>query len=399
MPRNPHVILLARKPLEGTYVQNIQRWGCGALNIDRGRIAAPAIYKTRCDTVTGHKSNEDGAVYGEWKAGRNNSWSPRGRWPANLLLLHGPKCYVRGNKSVQFPINRWEEGAKPFGGGAGTPYVSENQSFEVEIWDCKCELKAPAHVESWHTYFKGFASTPSMWGYLHGIVDPPEAVSASRWEEVGEGENLLHRASLQLQGVPADLSKLRPSMRPGGWVLAQDLEDPWAVDLGAALVQEGFEVRDVFYVLTSQADSFYVPKAKTKEREKLSVQVSDDAPDWWEMTSTPSSIKENNHPTVKPKGVMRLVLRDLGVEEDAVVLDPFLGSGTTAIAGYEEGIAHIMGIEQSEEFALLAMRRVEAVVSPFWSNPTILLEEGTDLKQLRMLFTRMLKEDHDETNA
>ena len=59
-----------------------------------------------------------------------------GRWPANLILEH-PGCQKSGSRPTKgYVINRWDDGAKPFGGGAGHPYSSEPQSEEVEVWDC-----------------------------------------------------------------------------------------------------------------------------------------------------------------------------------------------------------------------------------------------------------------------
>ena len=59
-----------------------------------------------------------------------------GRWPANLILEH-PGCQKSGSRPAKgYVINRWDDGAKPFGGGAGHPYSSEPQSEEVEVWDC-----------------------------------------------------------------------------------------------------------------------------------------------------------------------------------------------------------------------------------------------------------------------
>jgi len=58
-------IVLARKPLDGTVADNVQKWGTGALNIDGCRVGA------------------DGGTAG---AGRGSGNDGMGRWPANVAL-------------------------------------------------------------------------------------------------------------------------------------------------------------------------------------------------------------------------------------------------------------------------------------------------------------------------
>jgi site-specific DNA-methyltransferase (adenine-specific) len=66
----------------------------------------------------------------------------------------------------------------------------------------------------------------------------------------------------------------------------------------------------------------------------------------------------NNHPTVKPIALMRYLIK-LVTPPDGVVLDPFLGSGTTAIAAVLEGFDWI-GIEREAEYCDIARARIAA---------------------------------------
>jgi hypothetical protein len=66
----------------------------------------------------------------------------------------------------------------------------------------------------------------------------------------------------------------------------------------------------------------------------------------------------NNHPTVKPIALMRYLVR-LVTPPGGLVLDPFTGSGTTAVAAKLEG-AQFMGFELSAEYAAIATARYEA---------------------------------------
>jgi len=66
----------------------------------------------------------------------------------------------------------------------------------------------------------------------------------------------------------------------------------------------------------------------------------------------------NHHPTVKPIDVMRYLCR-LVTPPGGVVLDPFLGSGTTGCAAVMEGFGFI-GIEREAEYVKIAQARISA---------------------------------------
>ena len=65
----------------------------------------------------------------------------------------------------------------------------------------------------------------------------------------------------------------------------------------------------------------------------------------------------NVHPTCKPIELMRWLVRGFA-PAGGVVLDPFLGSGTTAVAAVLEGRRWI-GIERDPEYAAIAQTRIE----------------------------------------
>jgi len=69
-----------------------------------------------------------------------------------------------------------------------------------------------------------------------------------------------------------------------------------------------------------------------------------------------SSGRRNFHPTVKPVQLMRWLVR-LVTPPGGVVLDPFMGSGTTGIAAAIEGFDFI-GIEREAEYLAIANARV-----------------------------------------
>jgi len=64
----------------------------------------------------------------------------------------------------------------------------------------------------------------------------------------------------------------------------------------------------------------------------------------------------NTHPTVKPVEVMAYLVK-LVTPPGGVVLDPFLGSGTTAIAAIGNGMDYV-GIERESEYVEIARQRI-----------------------------------------
>ena len=65
----------------------------------------------------------------------------------------------------------------------------------------------------------------------------------------------------------------------------------------------------------------------------------------------------NNHPTVKPTELMTYLIR-LVTPKGGIVLDPFMGSGSTGKACIREGFGFV-GIEREEEYLQIAEQRIE----------------------------------------
>ena len=95
------VIHVLRKPLsEGTVAANVVKHGCGGLNIDASRVAAPG------ETISNHSRGDESAIskgiYGD-SAGQETHQTEgqkSGRWPANVILQHLDGCRCEGVKKV-----------------------------------------------------------------------------------------------------------------------------------------------------------------------------------------------------------------------------------------------------------------------------------------------------------
>jgi DNA modification methylase len=80
--------------------------------------------------------------------------------------------------------------------------------------------------------------------------------------------------------------------------------------------------------------------------------------------------RQNSHPTVKPINLMRWLCR-LVTPPGGVILDPFLGSGTTGCAAVLEGF-DFLGVEKLGEYMAIAETRIA-----FWAR-----HEGRDVKEI-----------------
>jgi site-specific DNA-methyltransferase (adenine-specific) len=137
--------LIFRKPLaEATVAKQALATGTGAMNIDACRVGTT----TRTNASSRQGTREGRGGYG-LLSGTETVIHNHGRWPANLLLTHSEHCRQVGSKKVPAPvINRFDDGMKPFGDGAGHRYTSEQTGDadgmeEVTVYECEpgCPVK------------------------------------------------------------------------------------------------------------------------------------------------------------------------------------------------------------------------------------------------------------------
>jgi len=259
-------ILMVNKPFsESTIVDNVLRWGTGAINVDATRIP----FKNDAD--------KDGAEVGYTYFGARNALelskhedyplTPRdnskGRFPANLLVSDG--ALDTGEISKSRPDYRDEESNTGESGIYG------------QGWMRKPNLLNDSGDQS--RYFDLDA-----WAQHHGFLDVPKPDTRER--------------DYGLKGVKRE------------------------------------------------------PKSKFNKSDGKNERFDG-------ATSIP---RRNTHPTVKPIKLMAYLI-ELGCPRNGIVLDPFVGSGTTCIAAKQLGRRYI-GIEIKQEYHALAEARVAAYPQP-----------------------------------
>lgn len=279
-PAHEPVLMVYKPRSEKTIVDNVLKWGVGAINVDACRIPFQ-------DEGYSYKAPKgslfDGEIYGKGdeKGFLNEPYEShqKGRFPANLLV---------SDKAIDTEEITQSKGHTPRRGDTDGLYEGgfgvidrEEQHFD--------------DVGGASRYFDLDA-----WAEHHGFLDVPKPGKAER--DYGLGQ----RFRKQVPKSKFNLSDGSKDMRFDG------------------------------------------------------------------VIPTP---RRNTHPTVKPIKLMAYLI-ELGCPPDGVVLDPFVGSGTTCIAAKQLARRYI-GVEIDEEYCRIAEARIAAYPQPLeWFEDAQLSEES-----------------------
>lgn len=317
-------IVLARKPLVQSLAANVERWGTGALNIDASRVDASADDENNRDS-RGHDANT-GIGYGGYGPHRKiNPVATGGRWPSNLILSHAPGCIEVGVKRV------------------------------------KAHWSQPTRGDTSNTLYQGGLVTMGDKRPV-GYADPDGTEQVASWDCV---ENC-PVAELDRQSGERPSSARTSRNHQGGLLGWQSGNGLGFRDTGGASRYFPTFAPDLLIDDPALVPFKYQAKASRAERNaglagmpERNVHPPEPNGRAWDIPGTHSTPRANHHPTVKPLAIMRWLVR-LVAPPGGTVLDPFLGSGTTGMAAVLEGFDFI-GIEQDDEYAELARRRIAHV--------------------------------------
>lgn len=312
-------IIVFQRPYEGRPVDNIAKTGAGALSVDAARI----------ETNSG--ANETNNLTGV---------RAEGRWPANVALSHSRDCRRVGMRAVEgYTINRWNDGAKPFGGGAGHEYTTETRDGgEIVAWECVdgCPIKMLNEQAGLRTSGKepvgGFIrhapdGNETIYGGGHGLWKD-EQDAGSLYGDAGGASRFFFNASWELENSnpimycpkanrserDSGLDEIQPTLygQSGG---AQGV----LADGGAEYIQDGIGLNSIKSV-------------------------------------------RNPHPTIKPislcKWLAALLLPPPQYSPRSILV-PFCGTGSEMIGAGLSGWDCVVGVEGESEYATLANARLK----------------------------------------
>lgn len=198
-------IIVFQKPYEGKPLDSIVGTGAGALNIDAGRIKTDSDIDDKRLGGQGEWKTDKAArnIYEGGYAGENQQSHSAGRWPANFVITHSPDCRVVGTRDDNYEINRFTDGAKPFGHGAGHEFISNPIEGTSIVWECVEGCPALAINEQSGQLKSGkFANhhkITSEWGYHGGERD--EIPRSATYGDKGGASRFFYQSEWNLENA------------------------------------------------------------------------------------------------------------------------------------------------------------------------------------------------------
>lgn len=210
------------------------------------------------------------------------------------------------------------------------------------------------------------------------VTDPPYGETSFKWDRAPKGWLQEVRRVLRRDGSAWVFGSLRSHLASdfNGWQIAQDVV--WEKHNGSNAFSDRFRrVHEIAVHLyrddTKWEEVYNNPlytndaRARTVRRKQRPPQWGDIGPAWYKSEDGGPRLMrsvmfyrschgEAEHPTQKPVAVI-LPLIETSCPPGGTVLDPFIGSGTTALAAKELGRGCV-GFEINPDYVATAERRV-----------------------------------------
>jgi site-specific DNA-methyltransferase (adenine-specific) len=309
-------IILAMKPLPGTFAQNALDYGVAGIWVDGVRVPSNGDV---AGTSPSHSTPQEGwdrpwrydadaqERIHQAKLEGNRKAQQMGRWPANLLLSHSPGCECVGVRKV--PSSKPSTRTTPVGLKSGMSNFAGGGNGFVDV--------------------KGYAS-------------PDGTETIGDWRCVPECPvRMLDEGSGERGGGHFPVRQTDSHTGGNGIYghFAQNLSPPR--DMGDTGGASRFFTRFHYSAKASRSERElgllgHIPCLKCGELDSLTHTNP--------KTGKEEKCRRNGHPTVKPLDVCRWLCRLTKTPTGGVVLDPFMGSGRIPMAAVLEG-RDAIGIE------------------------------------------------------
>jgi DNA modification methylase len=275
------------------------------------------------------------------------------RKPGPLRPLGIDECRI--GVSDDEPNHRGDRGLGRSAGGGGMYGHGEITEYQQHNgrWPSNVLLSDPELFDEPNPYVVGSGAT-SVSGARSGEYEGSEAWSGPFGPVSQDIEGSAGGYSRFFIIPKADRAERERGLNHGATAAADNRDRPGIAYQGQSPAPPSTEVR---------AESAFSIVCAKCNRQKVNVPGAAckcPDPEWVRKSRT---ARLNLHPTVKPIDLMRHLVR-LVTPPGGVVLDPFLGSGTTCLAASEEGFRSI-GIEREVEYLEIAKGRLMATPMGF----------------------------------
>jgi DNA modification methylase len=363
---------LCRKPIKGTVAENVLRYGVGGLNIDGCRVG------------TEHFTQEDGSYdNGNNVAFGNVKRTPKeydGRFPANfihdgsdevvaLFPNENDESASRFFKQCEYgDDDKWSFNVNGVEKDSRVPQATKESTVQ------KNAITSQERLIAHYAKFVGNLSDKCATDFARQLVEISDLASKKQESKVIQDfinyapNCILFHNLVQFVGELANIDTTP--------IIADLLKLFGYVNLAiTSYTQE-----------TKKSDwqrFIYTPKSSQSERNDGLYGFEEASPHGkgngldrvcefcgasqltpeectCETKSWIAKTRKNIHPTVKPLDLMRYLCRMI-TPKGGVVLDPFLGSGTTAIAAKQEKM-HYIGMEIEPKYVAIAEARIKAAI-------------------------------------
>lgn len=348
-------IVVARKPLKGTVANNVLTYGTGAINIDGCRVPINSP-----DDSTVRKRGDSTGTSTGWSSVKRSpiGGSDTGRWPANVIHDGSEEVLAAfpvtksgsGNKrkkphqtnSMAGTLNmlgREEVSYGDEGSAARFFYCAKaskkdrNENCEgVMTWD---SVDLNPDLEELNQLVRGISEDTMLL-----LVD-------TEWSTPSSGRTITDPFPTDTMFIIETVSKLITELKTLNSSQPSNTRD-FILDATRTLVASGLNLAESAALISHWTQN------STDERTESALGVVSAALTTLSKISGKGKLG-NIHSTVKPTELMRYLIR-LVTPPGGVVLDPFMGSGSTGKAARLEGFDFI-GIEENLEYFEIAVGR------------------------------------------
>jgi len=393
-------IIVAMKPLGGTFAHNAEKYGVAGLNIDGGRIPAQQGERFGGGGLNSSQRGFMANTQNTYKKGMGfRDDTPQGRWPANLVLDEESARLLDEQTGTLKAKGHWPDckvtGFGNFGGGKtvykGTGPKAQDSGGASRFFYCAKTSRKERNmgldksviisiIKEWKenniTKEAKLAEISVDMDILQkkGISESgTKKENDSEWNTILFGKNIMGKYRQDLEYITGTTTNSTTKSQILNWLVTLFTKEyTETVGLlkknGGNLVENVKDCNQFKITINEKMVSRLGAKNVVLGMQlKISVEEKGKKVNDGRKTSIDNpyqrgdTIRTNTHPTVKPLALMKYLCTLLKMpDQDQIILDPFLGSGTTGMACKELGIDFI-GIEKEREYCEIAVKRIAAV--------------------------------------